>query len=88
MTDQTFNQTAETTASRVRSLLAWIVSPISRTASTQRPLTTEPTDRAWYQRELPTSERQCQDIGVREEYSRHDARNNVADICARNGLPL
>lgn len=88
MTDQTLNQATDITAAPVKTLLARVWSHLTSNQSATPCLDLSPSDRAHLDRGLPTAKRLRQDIGVPERMSRHDKRNNVADLCARNGLPL
>ena len=88
MTDQTLNQHTKMTTAPINTLLARVLSFLSRKQSTKPCLDLSPIDRARLDRGLPASKRLRQDIGVSAEYSRHDARNDVANMCIRNGMPL
>ncbi len=88
MTDQTLNHPVEITVTPIKNLLLRLVAhftPANNAASS--PDTSSSSD-ASHVRGLPMSRRRRQDIGLSEEYSHHDTRNDVASIAARYGMPI
>lgn len=85
MTFQTLNQPAEITTTGIKNLLQRLIAHLTpkNNATASNDMSSSKRVRG-----LPMSLRYRQDIGLSEDCSRHDTRNDVANIAARYGIPL